>query len=60
MLNINERIKGLLNLNNRIAKTPFLAQKLKITKRTHLGPGTPERENIDIDSKTGFPIRSSG
>ncbi len=38
----------------------FLAQKWKITKRTHFWPRTPEHENLDIGSKTVFLIQSSG
>ena len=39
---------------------PFLVQKLKITKRTHLGPRIPEHNNLDIGSKTVFLVQSSG
>ena len=35
-------------------RASFLAQKLKITKRTHFEPRARERKNLNIDSKTGF------
>jgi|GEM_PF-2584511 len=38
----------------------FLAQKWKITKRTHFGPRTPKHKNLDIGSKTEIIIQSSG